>query len=107
MAQGEDRIMTGTTIAHEPMSSTVAQPTLSDLVDNFRALVAEASNENMQVAVPLHQATLMLGMKDDEFTRNLIRLGRLRTRKERGSKTTLVSVKSIRQYMGDLPRNGR
>lgn len=96
--------MTGTTLAPPDGSS---QATLGDLVDILRRLVDEESNANMQVAVPLHQATLMLGMKDDEFTRNLIRLGRLRTRKERGSKTTLVSVKSIRQYMGDLPRNGR
>jgi hypothetical protein len=85
-------------------AATVAQPTLSDLVDTFRALVTEASNANMQVAVPLHQATQMLGMKDDAFTRNLIRQGRIRVRKEPGSKTTLVSVQSIRQYMGDIPK---
>jgi hypothetical protein len=99
--------MTETTIAHEPPASTVNQPTLSDLVDVFRTLVSEASNANMQVAVPLHQATLMLGMKDDAFTRNLIRQGRIRVRKEPGSKTTLVSVRSIRQYMGDIPKGAR
>lgn len=89
------------------LRETSSQPTLSDLVDVFRTLVAEASNANMQVAVPLHQATLMLGMKDDEFTRNLIRRGRIRVRKEPGSKTTLVSVKSVRQYMGDIPKGAR
>lgn len=95
------------TAAESARAATVAQPTLSDLVDTFRALVAEASAANMQVAVPLHQATLMLGMKDDEFTRNLIRQGRIRVRKEPGSKTTLVSVQSIRQYMGDIPKGAR
>lgn len=85
----------------------VDQPTLSDLVEAFRILVVEASNANMQVAVPLHQATLMLGMKDDEFTKNLIHQGRIRVRKERGSKTTLVSVQSIRQYMGDIPKGSQ
>ncbi|NEG95979.1 hypothetical protein GFD17_04235 [Bifidobacterium sp. SMB2] len=57
------------------------------------------------IAVPLHTATLMLGMKDDEFTRRLIRSGKLRSRKERGGRVRLISVQSIHEYMGDHPEN--
>lgn len=44
----------------------------------------------------------MLGMKDEGFTKSLIADGKIRSRKH--SKTVLVSVKSIRQCMGDKPK---
>ena len=77
-----------------------------DLRRLFSEFTAEASRANLQIAVPLHQATLMLGMKDDQFTQDLIQAGRLRTRQEPNKKTKLISVQSIREYMGDVPRKG-
>ncbi|WP_339349489.1 DNA-binding protein [Bifidobacterium indicum] len=50
----------------------------------------------------MRQATKMLGMKDEGFTKSLIKAGKIRSRKH--GKTVLVSVKSIRQYMGDEPK---
>lgn len=75
---------------------------LARLVALLEQLSREVSAPPQQVAVPLRQATKMLGMKDEGFTKSLIADGKIRSRKH--GKTVLVSVKSIRQYMGDEPK---
>lgn len=75
---------------------------LARLVALLEQLSREVSAPPQQVAVPLRQATKMLGMKDEGFTKSLIKAGKIRSRKH--GKTVLVSVKSIRQYMGDEPK---
>lgn len=75
---------------------------LTQLVVLLEHQPREVSAPPQQVAVPLRQATKMLGMKDEGFTKSLIKDGKIRSRKH--GKTILVSVKSIRQYMGDEPK---
>lgn len=84
--------------------SEASQPTMSELVEVFRQLVDEASRAQYQVAVKKKDAARMLGMKDESFIDNLTKQRLIRTRKAPGSNTILVSVQSLRQYMGDLPR---
>ncbi|MCO6558523.1 MAG: hypothetical protein J6575_03690 [Bifidobacterium sp.] len=83
------------------------QPTMRELVEVFRRLVDEATRAQLQIAVPITTVTRMLGMKDDAFTRRFCHQHGIRTRKMPGSKTTLVSVQSLREYMGDIPAKGR
>lgn len=77
---------------------------MRDLVDAIRELTAEASRAQYQIAVPIKTAATMLGFKDTSSARKLIHSQGIRTRKAPGSKTELVSVQSLREYMGDLPR---
>lgn len=82
------------------------EPTMRELVAVFRRLVDEATRAQLQIAVPIPTVTSMLGMKDDAFTRKFCRQHGIRTRQMPGSKTTLVSVQSLREYMGDVPAKG-
>lgn len=90
-------------ISQSPVDQQVVlMEQLVRLVALLERLAREASAPPQQVAVPLKQATKMLGMKDEGFTKSLIADGKIRSRKH--GKTVLVSVKSIRQYMGDEPK---
>lgn len=87
-----------------PQDAPVPEPTMRQLIETFRLLVDEASRAQYQIAVPIRTAATMLGFKDTSSARKLIHSQGIRTRKAPGSKTELVSVQSLREYMGDLPR---
>ncbi|KFI39818.1 hypothetical protein BACT_0519 [Bifidobacterium actinocoloniiforme DSM 22766] len=105
--QATERSETSDNVLPGNGDTVVVQIGLADLVAAFREVAVELSKDTYQIAVPVRTATRMLGMQDDGFTRDLIKAGRLRARKERGKRTKLVSVQSIRQYMGDVPKGGQ
>ena len=75
---------------------------LTALLDGFRHLLEEVTAQGQQVSVTVPTAARMLGMRDKAFVMSLIHEGKIRARKH--NRTTLVSVKSLHEYMDGRSR---
>lgn len=53
------------------------------------------------ISVRVQDACQLMGVRDPDFIRRLVREGYLRARQAPGTKTVLISVQSIHDYMGD------
>lgn len=53
------------------------------------------------IALRVKDAARYMGVKDPDYVRTLVDQGYLRARKAPGTKTMLISVQSIHDYLGD------
>lgn len=53
------------------------------------------------ISLRVKDAARYMGVKDPDYVRSLIDQGYLRARKAPGTKTLLISVQSIHDYLGD------
>ncbi|MCH4835328.1 hypothetical protein LF919_05365 [Bifidobacterium pseudolongum] len=53
------------------------------------------------LSLRVQDAAAAMGVKDPDYVRNLLDQGYLRARKAPGTKTVLISVQSIHDYLGD------
>ncbi|MEF2736704.1 helix-turn-helix domain-containing protein [Bifidobacterium sp. AGR2158] len=53
------------------------------------------------ISLRVKDAARYMGVKDPDYVRSLVDQGYLRARKAPGTKTLLISVQSIHDYLGD------
>lgn len=53
------------------------------------------------ISLRVKDAARYMGVKDPDYVRALVEQGYLRARKAPGTKTLLISVQSIHDYLGD------
>lgn len=83
------------------------QASLDELISELHELISELHDlivsvkADQRIAVKIKDAAHMLGYDTTAPVMKLVQKQKLRARRERGSNTTLISVQSLHEYMGD------